>query len=121
MAAIGIIAGHCCWHGMFFYVAALVSVTYIDWQQEQANELKSISGYVSENDKRLSQLPLNDYIAEKTGGQVTPTDPVRWEVFFRQTALASQGKYEQSVYGNRVSEQDKDRFWRPQGPVPGIS
>lgn len=105
--------------GLFFYVApAMVSVTLIDWQQEQADELKSVSGYVSENDKRLSQLPLNDYIAEKTGGQVNQVDPVRWEVFFQQIALASRGNYEQSVYGNRVSEQDKDPFWKPQGPVP---
>ncbi len=105
--------------GMFFYVTpAMVSVTIIDWQQEQANELKSMSGYVSENDKRLSQLPLNDYIAEKTGGQVTQVDPERWEVFFQQVELASNGKYDNSIYGNRVSEQDKDPFWKPQGPVP---
>jgi hypothetical protein len=34
---------------LFFYVTpAMVSVTAVDWEQEQAKELKSYSGYVSE-------------------------------------------------------------------------
>lgn len=104
--------------GLFFYVVpAVVSVTAIDWKQEQADELKSISGYVSQEDKRLSQLPLAEYIQEKTGGKITAVDSEQWADFFLQVQLASQGQYDNSLYGNRVSDQDKDPFWKPQGPV----
>ncbi|MGI6433991.1 MAG: hypothetical protein ACOX0F_01250 [Syntrophomonadaceae bacterium] len=104
---------------LFFYVApAMVSVTSVDWEREQADELKSISGYVSAENKRLNQLPLADYIHEKSGGKGTSLDPQRWEVFFQQVQLASKGQYDKSLYGNRVSEMDKDDFWKPQGPVP---
>jgi len=103
---------------LYFYVTpAIVSVTAVDWEEEQAGELRTITGYVSESDKRLSQLPLDDYIKEKTGGQVTVVDSRQWESFFQQVQLASYGQYDRSSYGNRVSEQDKDDFWKPLGPV----
>lgn len=103
---------------LFFYVApAMVSVTTINWQQEQKDETKSISGFISTEDKRLSQLPLDEYIIEKTGGQVLALDSGKWGQFFAQVYLASSGHYEQSVHGNRVSEEDKDPFWAPTGPV----
>lgn len=103
---------------LFFYVApAMVSITAVDWQQEQADELKSYSGYVSEEDKRLNKLPLSEYIREKTGGQVTTVDSGQWREFFQQVQNASYGHYESSIYGDRVSEEDKDDFWKPTGPV----
>lgn len=105
--------------GLYFYVTpAVVRVTAVDWKKEQANELKSISGYVSAEDQRLSQLPLDDYIKEKTGGKVTPVDSRQWQDFLQQVLLASSGRYDRSIYGDRVSGQDKDGFWTPQGPVP---
>lgn len=111
---IGVLAGL----GLFFYVApAMISVTAVDWEQEQANELKSSSGYVSTEHKRLSQLPLEDYINEKTNGQVTKVDAQQWKEFFQQVQLASNGQYDASIYGNRVSAEDKDDFWKPSGPV----
>jgi hypothetical protein len=103
---------------LFFYVApAMVSVTAVDWAQEQADELRSISGYVSQEKRRLNQLPLLDYIKEKTGGQLTAVDSSQWTEFFTQVQLASGGQYEGSAYGNRVSDQDKDPFWKPKWPV----
>ncbi|MEA4924447.1 MAG: hypothetical protein VB084_03965 [Syntrophomonadaceae bacterium] len=103
---------------LFFYVApAMVGVSVVDWEQEQADELKSYSGYVSKEDKRLSQLPLTEYIREKTGGQVTPVDSGQWHEFFQQVQTASYGHYESSIYGDRVSEEDKDDFWKPTGTV----
>lgn len=103
---------------LFFYVApALISVTAVDWTQEQADELRSPSGYVSAEDKRLSQLPLEDYIKEKTGGKATPVDSRQWAAFFQQVQLASGGQYGVSSYGDRVSDEDKDTFWKPIGPV----
>lgn len=103
---------------MFFYVApAMVSVTAVDWAQEQTDELKSSSGMVSSERKRLSQLPLNEYIQEKTGGRIVALDAGQWRDFFTQVQLAGSGQYEKSAYGNRVSEADKDDFWRPGGLV----
>ncbi len=103
---------------LFFYVTpAMISITTIDWKQEQADEIKSISGYVSKEDKRLNQLPLADYIEEKTGGEVMAVEPIQWWDTFYQVQLASSGQYEKSSYGNRVSEEDKDSFWKPSGPV----
>lgn len=75
---------------LFFYVApAMVSVTAVDWAQEQADELRSISGYVSQEKRRLNQLPLLDYIKEKTGGQLTAVDSSQWTEFFTQVQLVS--------------------------------
>ncbi len=103
---------------MFFYVApAMVSVTAVDWAQEQTDELKSSSGMVSSERKRLSQLPLNEYIQEKTGGRIVALNAGQWRDFFTQVQLAGSGQYEKSVYGNRVSEADTDDFWRPGGLV----
>ncbi len=103
---------------LFFYVApAMLSLTAVDWEQEQADELKSISGYVSEENRRLNKLPRSDYINEKTGGKVTPLDSGQWGEFLDQVKLASIGQYGISSYGNRVSDEDKDSFWKPAGPV----
>lgn len=103
---------------LFFYVApAMVSFTALDWKQEQADELKSYGGFVTEEEKRLSCLPLDEYILEKTEGRITAVDGAEWETFFKQVQLASKGEYESSQYGNRVSEEDKDDFWKPTGPV----
>ena len=112
---LGILAGL----GLFFYVTpAVVGVTAVNWEQEQADELKSISGYVSQENKRRHQLPMADYIKEKTGNQAIPLDSSRWEDFFIQARLAGTGQYGDSVYGKRVSEEDKDPFWKPTGMVP---
>ena len=103
---------------LFFYVApAMIGVTAIDWGQEQADELKSYSGFVTQEEKRLNALPLDDYIREKTGGQVRAVDAHQWGTFFEQVGLASNGEYGRSAYGDRVSEEDKDDFWKPTGPV----
>ncbi|MCF8011013.1 MAG: zinc-ribbon domain-containing protein [Clostridiales bacterium] len=104
---------------LYFYVTpAVVSVTAVDWEKEQADELKSVSGYVSKEDQRISQLPLKDYIKEKTGGKVTLVDSKQWDTFFQQVQLASNGRYARSSYSDRVSNQDKDGLWKPQGTVP---
>jgi len=105
--------------GLYFYVTpAIVSVTAVDWEQEQAGELQSLTGYVSEEDRRFNQLPLEDYIKGKTGEKVTQVDAGQWNTFFQQVQLASYGQYARSIYGDRVSEQDQDDFWEPLGPVP---
>lgn len=104
---------------LFFYVAPVViSVTAIDWEQEQADELKSATGLVTQEEKRLSALPLEEYIQAKTGGKVVAVDSNQWADFFAQVQLASNGNYGLSLFGNRVSEEDKDDFWKPVGPVP---
>ncbi len=103
---------------LFCYVApAVVSVTAVDWVQEQANELKSYSGLVTKEDKRLNALPLDEYIREKTGAKVVALDSDEWSDFFVQVRLASLGEYQRSSFGDRVSEEDKDDFWRPTRPV----
>ncbi len=103
---------------LFLYVVpAMVSVTAVDWGHEQGKELSSVSGYVSKESKRLNQLPLSDYIQEKTGGKVTQVDSSEWLAFFTDVQLASSGQYDRSAYGNRVSEEDKDSFWKSTSPV----
>ncbi|NPV91277.1 MAG: hypothetical protein HPY50_10960 [Firmicutes bacterium] len=104
--------------GLFFYVAPeMVSVRAVNWEQEQADELRPYSGFVTQEERRLGQLPLAEYIREKTGGRVAPLDYQQWGVFFRQVQLASSGRYDDSTYGDRVSEKDKDDFWKPTGLV----
>lgn len=103
---------------LFFYVApAMISVTAIDWQQEQANELRTHSGLVTSERKRLSALPLDEYIWEKTGGQMIVVNGAEWNAFFQQVQLASNGEHGNFQFGNRVSEKDKDDFWKPTRPV----
>ena len=101
----------------FFVTPAVISVTAIDWEQEQADELDG-SGLATQEEKRLSALPLEEYILAKTGGQVTAVDSNQWSDFFAQVKLASSGDYGRSAYGERVSEEDQDDFWKPTGPVP---
>lgn len=103
---------------LFFYVApAMVSITAVDWELTQAGELDSITGYVSEEEQRLSQLPLSEYIREQTEGKLTRVTGNQWPQFFMDVQLASSGEYERSPYGKRVSEKDKDSFWIASGPV----
>lgn len=105
--------------GMFFYVTpAVISVTAVNWQKEQADELKSMSGYVTSEEKRLSSLPLSEYIDEKTEGKVTALDAEKWETMFQQIKTASDGEYGKSSYGNRVSDKDKDIYWKSENAVP---
>lgn len=97
--------------GLFFYVApAMVTITAIDWQEEQANEIKSY-GIISREREWLNQLPLNEYIQEKTKGQVMALDASHWEGFFEEIQLASKRQYASSSYANRVSKLDRDGFW----------
>lgn len=104
---------------MVFYKApALVSFTWVDWAQEQKDEIDSPYGIVSSEEKRLHSLPLQDYINEKTGGRVTTLSTEEWKEFVRQVYLVSSTQYDQSSYGNRVSKMDKDPYWKPQGFVP---
>ena len=110
----GILAGL----ALFFYVApAMISVTAVYWEKEQAKELKSSTGLVTEERKRLSQLPLDEYIEAKTRGKVMAVDSGQWGDFFTQVQIASDGQYSSSTFGNRVSEEDKDRYWGSAGPV----
>lgn len=103
---------------LFFYVApAMIGVTAIDWKQEQADELKSYSGYVTQEEKRLNALPLDQYIREKIGGQVQVVDADRWWTFFEQVRLASNGEYGRSAYGDRVGDDIRDDYWYPALPT----
>ena len=112
---VGIIAGAV----LFFYITpAVVSVTTVDWEKEQADELKPAGGFVTSTNKRLSQLPLEEYIEEKTGGKVAQVDPGQWAEFFQQVQLASSCQDSRSIYSNRLSEQDRDSPYRPSGPAP---
>ncbi|MDR3585076.1 MAG: zinc ribbon domain-containing protein [Desulfosporosinus sp.] len=103
---------------LFFYVApAMVGVTTVDWEKEQVRELKSYSGYVTAESRRLNQLPLSDYMSERTGDKVTSVASSQWLEFFTNVQLASSGQYDSTPYGNRVSEEDKDPLWKPTSPV----
>lgn len=105
--------------GMFFYVTpAVISVTAVDWHKEQVDELKSMSGYVTSEEKRLSKLPLSEYIDVKTEGKVTDVDAGKWKAMFQQIKTASGGEYGKSSYGNRVSDKDKEVYWKSENAVP---
>jgi hypothetical protein len=116
---IALVSGILVGMALFFYVApAVISATAVDWEQEQADELGTVSGLATQEEKRLSALPLEEYIQAKTGGKVVAVDSYQWSDFFTQVQLASDGDYGLSLYGDRVSEEDKDDFWKPAGPVP---
>lgn len=105
--------------GMFFYVTpAVISITAVNWQKEQADELKSMSGYVTSEEKRLSKLPLSEYIVEKTEGKIISLDSEKWETMFNQIKTASNGEYGKSIYEDRVSDEDKDSYWKSDNAVP---
>lgn len=103
---------------LFFYVApAMIGVTAVDWKKEQADELKSFSGYVTQEEKRLSQLPLDQYIQIKTEGKVLAVDGGQWWTFFNLVSVASNGDFSRSAYGDRVSDNIKDDYWYPALPT----
>lgn len=103
---------------LFFFVApAMISVTAVDWTKEQADELKSFSGYVTQEEKRLSQLPVDEYIRVKTDGKVVAVDSGQWWTFFEQVSAASNGDFYSSAYGERVSDDIKDDYWYPALPT----
>jgi hypothetical protein len=103
---------------LFCYVSpAMVSLSAVDWKQEQANELRSFSGYVTEEEKRLHALPLDEYIREKTNGKITVVNSAQWSNFFSRVRRASMGEYEGSGFSDRISKEDQDDFWKPTGPV----
>lgn len=103
---------------LFFYVTpAMISITAVDWEQEQAGEAKSHVGLVTETKKRLAGLPLNEYIKEKTGGEMIEADSRQWGEFLNEVQMASNGQFDSSKFGSRVSREDKDGYLRPVGPV----
>ncbi|KUG02500.1 hypothetical protein ASZ90_020132 [hydrocarbon metagenome] len=100
--------------GFIGYVApTMITLQWVDFPREQAGELDSPYGFVSEEDKRLAALPLDEYIAQITGGRTLNLDPGQWAAFFEQVYLASSGQYAQSTYGDRVSDMDKRWYYSP--------
>ena len=115
---IALLAGVLIGLALFFYVVpSVISVTAVDWEKEQAGELKSYSGYVSEEKRRLNQLPLDEYIQEKTRGQVVAVDSGQWWEFFHQVQLASNGEFGLSTYGSRISDEVKNSYFAPLLPA----
>ncbi len=103
---------------LFCYVApAMISVTAMDWAQEQADEVKPRGGIVSQEDKRLHQLPLQDYIQARTGGRLIAVDERLWQTWMGQVQEASLAPTGPSPLSRRISEEDRDTFWTPSGPV----
>lgn len=115
---IALLAGILIGLALFFYVVpSVISVTFVDWEKEQAGELKSYSGYVSDEKMRLNQLPLDEYIQEKIRGQVVAVDSGQWWEFFQQVKLASSGEFGSSAYGRRISDEVKKSYLPPLLPT----
>ncbi len=101
--------------GFIGYVTpTLITLEWIDFQRDQAEELQSPYGFITEEDKRRAALPIDEYIAEISEGNIIKLDPGQWGTFFEQVYLASSGQYSQSIYGNRVSEMDKEWYFSPE-------
>ncbi len=101
--------------GFIGYVApAMITLEWVDFAREQAGELESPYGFITEEDKRLAALPLEEYIAEITGGKTLNLDPGQWGDFFQQVYLASSGQYVGSTYGDRISDMDKRWYFSPE-------
>ncbi len=107
--------------GFIGYIApTLITVEWVDFQRDQAEELESPYGFIGEEAKRLAALPLEEYIAEISGGKIINLDSGQWGTFFEQIYLASSGQYSQSIYGDRVSEMDKKWRFSPEEKSVGV-
>jgi hypothetical protein len=76
-------------------LSPLVPVKYIDFAKEQKEEGSYMGVRImTEEDERLSKLPLNEYIAEKTKGIIFQASGKDWEKLFGTVISAS---HEQAV------------------------
>ncbi len=105
---------------LFMYVRpAVVTVVWQDFAAEQENLLDS-PYYVGEEEKLLHELPLQEYIEEVTAGKVIQLEENEWGNFFNEVYLASSGQYEKSIYGDRISDINKDWYFEPGEKYVGV-
>lgn len=93
----------------FYRVPALLTVTWVDFAAEQEAETRSTYGFVSDESKMLSSLPLGEYIKEKTQGKIISLEAANWQAFFSEIRLAGTGQLDKSQYAYRLNPQD--RHW----------
>ncbi len=96
-----------------YVTPAVISLEWVDFKLEQEKQLEPTYGYLSDEDKRLGNLPLQEYIDEMTEGKTVELNTKEWGNFFNQVYLASSGQYADSDYGDRVSEKDKEWYFSP--------
>ncbi|MEW6363190.1 MAG: hypothetical protein AB1714_00975 [Acidobacteriota bacterium] len=98
----------------------LVSVVPVDFAEEQREE-GSFTGFATEQEQYLRQLPLEEYIGEVTAGKlIEVTGPV-WAEFCQSVMSASKGEGTQGGSAGRLSPDDaspfsKHLFFRPGEP-----
>ena len=79
----------------------LISMSYVDFSLQQKNEIKKSYGFISEDKKRLSKLPLEQYILEKTNGKISTLPANEFVDYFENIKLIYDGKIKQSKFQDR--------------------
>jgi hypothetical protein len=103
-------------------LSPLVLVKYIDFAKEQKEEGSYMGVRImTEEDERLLEMPLNEYIQEKSKRKILPAPSKDWEELFRAVIAISQEKTVAKVWQKRLPSDkypSKVLFFRPdEAPV----
>jgi hypothetical protein len=92
----------------FADLSPLMLVKYIDFAKEQKEEGSYMGVRImTEEDKRLSEIPLNAYIQEKTKGKIFSATGKEWGELFGAVTTAS---YDQTVAKEWKSRLPSDKY-----------
>jgi hypothetical protein len=110
----------------FADLSPLVLVKYIDFAREQKEEGSYMGVRImTEEDERLSRLPLNEYIQEKTKGKILPATNKEFEELFVVVTAVSQDKTVPKAWQKRLPSDkypSKVLFFRPdEAPINSLS
>jgi len=81
----------------------LARVEVIDFAQEQ-QDLGSIYGLWTDEQKALKTMPLADYVASVTAGKTTAALGTAWDTFARGVSLTQEGNPPDRTWRHRVGE-----------------
>jgi hypothetical protein len=110
----------------FADLSPLVLVKYIDFAREQKEEGSYMGVRImTDEDERLSRLPLNEYIQEKSKGKIFSATSKEWEELLGTVIAVSQEKAVAKVWQKRLPSDkypSKVFFFRPdEAPVNALA
>lgn len=110
----------------FADLSPLVLIKYIDFAEEQKHE-GTYMGFriMTPEDERLSKMPLNEYIQEKSKGKIFPVVSKEWENLFGAVIAVSHEQAAAKELGRRLPSDkypSKVFFFRPdEAPLNSLS
>ena len=110
----------------FADLSPLVLVKYIDFAKEQKEEGSYMGVRImTEEDERLSKMPLNEYIQEKSKGKILQATSKEWEELLGTVIEVSQEKDVAKVWQKRLPSDkypSKVLFFRPdEAPINSLA